>query len=305
MLKTLPALMFLSSTTLAIPNEWTTEELYPAWKQPFRIDEKLYEAQTPEQHLLIFKNELFGKVLVLDDIIQLTEKDDPFYPEMMVHVPLLAHVNAQKVLVLGGDDGGVIREVLRHKNVKEITMVEIDPDVVEFSKKHLPEISQGAFDNQRLKLIIQDVCKFVQETKEKFDVIICDSTDPIGPGKVLFTNEFYKNCHDILESNGIFVNQNGAPFLQQNELIETYNNRKSHFQDSGFYLSVIPTYVGGFMTIGWATDNPEYRNVTIQVLEERMHNVEGGMKYYTPEIHKASFALPKFIQNTLKGCYYL
>ena len=295
------ALIFLFSSSVVFGHEWAKEDLYPSWKQTFRIDEKLYEAQTKEQHMLIFKNEIFGKVLVLDNIIQLTEKDDPFYQEMMVHVPLLAHGNAKKVLVLGGGDGGVIREVLRHKNVEEVTMVEIDADVVQFSKQHLPDISRGAFDDPRLHLIIEDACTFVQETKEKFDVIISDSTDPIGPGKVLFTSEFYKNCHDILNTNGIFVNQNGVPFLQEQELIETYNNRKNHFQDTGFYLSVIPTYVGGFMTIGWGTDNLDYRNISTEILEERLKNVEGKMHYYTPEIHKASFALPQFIKTALQG----
>jgi spermidine synthase len=300
MKKIISALLCTCAFSLINADEWVTENLYPGWKQTFRVDEKLYEEQTPEQHLLIFKNDLFGKVLVLDDIIQLTEKDDPFYQEMMVHVPLLAHGNAKKILVLGGGDGGIIREVLRHKNVQEVTLVEIDPAVVAFSKKYLPEISKGAFEEERVRLIIQDACLFVKATHETFDIIICDSTDPVGPGKVLFTNEFYKDCHKILNANGIFVNQNGVPFLQQEELIQTYNSRKNHFQDTGFYLSVIPTYVGGFMAIGWATDNLEYRNITVESLEERMKNIHGEMKYYTPEIHKASFALPKFIQNSLQ-----
>lgn len=300
-MKTVFALMCLCAYAHANGDQWISENLYPSWKQTFRMDEKLYEAQSPEQHIVIFKNTMFGKVLVLDDIIQITEKDDPFYQEMMVHVPLLAHGNAKKVLVIGGGDGGVIREVLKHKTVEEVTMVEIDPDVVSFSKKYLPEISQGAFDNPRVRLIIQDACTFVRDTHETFDVIICDSTDPIGPGKVLFSSSFYKDCHHALNPQGIFVNQNGVPFLQTNELLETYNNRKDHFQDTGFYLSVIPTYVGGFMTIGWATDNPEYRNIPVDVLKQRMKNVDGEMKYYTPDIHKSAFALPQFILNSLSS----
>lgn len=280
--------------------EWVSENLYDSWKQSFKVDEKLYEEQTPEQHLLIFKNERFGKVMALDGIIQITDRDEFVYHEMMVHVPLLSHGHARKVLVLGGGDGGILREVLRHKNVQEATLVEIDPSVVNFSKKHFPNISQGSFDDPRVRIIIQDASRFVRETQETFDVIICDSTDPIGPGKVLFTSDFYADCHRVLNPDGIFVNQNGVPFMQTEELIETYRNRKDHFQDTGFYLGVIPTYVGGYMTFGWATDNTSYRNISIQELEERLKTVDGEMNYYTPEIHKASFALPQFIQNALK-----
>ncbi|MBS0627275.1 MAG: polyamine aminopropyltransferase, partial [Verrucomicrobia bacterium] len=226
------------------------ESLYPHWRQVFEIKEKIYEEKTKEQHLLIFENEQFGKVLALDGIIQVTEKDEFVYHEMMTHVPLLAQGFVKKVLIIGGGDGGILREVLRHKSVEKAVLVEIDENVVVFSKNHLPMISQGAFNDPRVEVVIQDGCLFVKNSLEKFDVIICDSTDPVGPGAVLFTSEFYGDCHALLNEGGIFINQNGVPFLQIQELAETYKSRKTHFSEVGFYLGVVPTYVGGFMAFG-------------------------------------------------------
>jgi spermidine synthase len=277
-----------------------TETLHEDWRQTFLVQEKLYEEKTKEQHLVIFNNPRFGKVLALDGVIQTTEKDEFVYHEMMTHVPMLAHGNAKNVLIIGGGDGGILREVLKHKTVEKATLVEIDESVVTFSKKHLPTLSAGAFDDPRAEVVIQDGCIFVKNSTQKYDVIICDSTDPIGPGAVLFTPEFYGDCHALLTEGGIFVNQNGVPFMQADELRNTFKNRKLHFQDVGFYLGVIPTYVGGFMAFGWATDGQENRDISLQELEKRFKNIEGELKYYTPAIHKASFVLPKFIENELK-----
>jgi spermidine synthase len=294
------SLLFMSSFICASETkEWFSETLYDDWKQSYLIDEILYEEKTPQQHLIIFKNKIYGKVLALDGAIQLTEKDECVYHEMMTHVPLLAHGNAKKVLIIGGGDGGILREVIRHQTVEKVVLVEIDASVITFSKKYLPSISQGAFEDPRVQVVIEDGCKFVKESKEKFDVIICDSTDPIGPGAVLFTSEFYGDCHQLLADGGIFVNQNGVPLLQPEELISTFKSRSLHFKDAGFYLAVIPTYVGGYMAAGWATDKKEYREVPLNVLKERIKNVKGTFKYYTPELHLASFALPQFIQNAL------
>ncbi|MBS3904690.1 MAG: polyamine aminopropyltransferase [Simkania sp.] len=280
--------------------EWYTETLYDHWRQTFCIEEKIYEETTEQQHLIIFKNSIYGKVLALDGIIQVTEKDEFVYHEMMTHIPLLTHGQAKNILIIGGGDGGILREVLKHKTVEKVTLVEIDASVIHFSKMHLPNISQGAFDNPRALVLVQDGCAFVKNTPETFDVIICDSSDPTGPSAVLFTSEFYGDCHKALNPGGIFVNQNGVPFMQKEELIHTLAARKLHFKDAAFYLGVLPTYVGGFMAFGWASDNKEYQSVSVDELEERLHHIEGELKYYTPAIHKASFALPKFIENFLK-----
>lgn len=294
------AFLCANSLLQAKESEWYTETLYNDWRQTFRIEEKIMGEHTKQQHLVIFNNAMYGRVLALDGVIQTTEKDEFVYHEMMAHVPILAHGSVKNVLVIGGGDGGTIREVLKHKTIQNVTLVEIDESVINLSKKYLPTLSQGAFDNPRLKIVIQDGCQFVKNAPQKFDVIICDSTDPIGPGAVLFTPEFYSDCHKLLNEGGIFVNQNGVPFIQTDELKDTLKSRKQFFKDVGYYIGVVPTYVGGFMAWGWATDKKEYRDVSLETLEERFKNIEGKLRYYTPAIHKASFVLPQFIQDALE-----
>ncbi len=295
---------YLLTICIAMTNlgaeEWYTETLHSHWRQTFSVKEVLQEETTEYQQLVIFENELLGKVLVLDGAIQATEKDEFVYHEMMSHVPLLAHGSAKKVLVIGGGDGGILREVLRHQTVEKAVLVEIDPGVIAFSKKYLPHISQGSWEDPRVEIHVQDASVFVKETQEKFDIIICDSTDPVGPGAVLFTPEFYGDCRALLREKGIFVNQNGVPFMQPEELASTYVSRKMHFSDVGFYLAVIPTYVGGFMALGWATDDESALHVSVQELEKRLQNIQGDLKYYTPSIHKAAFVLPKCIEQSFR-----
>lgn len=289
------------ASALQAQEQWYNETLYPEWGQRIRMDEVIYEEKTELQDLVIFENARFGRVLALDGVIQLTEADEYVYHEMLAHVPLLAHGNARRVLIIGGGDGGMLREVLRHPTVETVVQVEIDPSVIELSKKWIPNVSRGSFDDPRLQLIIADGAKFVHETDQRFDVIICDSTDPIGPGEVLFTSEFYGNCKRVLNPKGIFVNQNGVPFLQGFEVTDTYNNRKDHFAVTTFYLAPVPTYAGGFMAFGWATDCEDYADVSQKVLQKRLSKIDGKMKYYTPKIHQASFALPPFIQEHIPG----
>jgi spermidine synthase len=278
---------------------WYAETLYPEWRQSFRMDHVMEQEKTLLQDLAIFENSRFGRVLALDGVVQTTTADEFIYHEMLTHVPLIAHGNAQHVLIIGGGDGGTLREVVRHKNVKRVVMVEIDRSVVEFSKQYLPTLSNGAFEDPRFELIISDGADYVKNTEDRFDVIICDSTDPIGPGEVLFTQEFYRNCKRILNDKGIFVNQNGVPFMQPAEVSDTYERRKGFFKDTSFYVAPVPTYVGGFMALGYATDELSYRELCLEELGNRLQYVEGELKYYNPEIHQASFALPNFVKKQL------
>lgn len=186
---------------------WVTETLHDGLRCAFRADEVIYEEETEHQHLVIFENVKFGRVMSLDGITQVTEKDEFVYHEMMSHVPILAHGNAKKVLIIGGGDGGVLREVLRHKTVEKCTMVEIDRSVVDMCVEYLPMISAGAFDDPRTDLVIADGAKFVAETDERYDVVIVDSTDPVGPGAILFSEEFYKNAKRCMAGGGIIVTQ--------------------------------------------------------------------------------------------------
>src|SRR5690606_205611 len=230
------------------------ETLYPDWKQTFSIDQMIFQEKTDFWDLAIFENKLFGRVLALDGIIQLTVKDESAYHEMIVHVPLFTHPKPKSVLIVGGGDGGILRETLKHKNLETIIQVEIDQAVINLSKKYFPKISDGAFENPRAKVVIQDAAKFVKETEERFDCIIVDSNDPEGPAKVLFTDEFYGNCKRVLKEGGILVNQNGVPFLQKEEMALTEKARGTHFKHVTFYLTSVPTYVGGLMALGWASD---------------------------------------------------
>ena len=171
-----------------------TEVLYDDYGQLFGVDEVFFEHRTDHQHLLIFRNSRFGRVMTLDGVLQTTERDEFIYHEMLAHTPILAHGKARRVLIVGGGDGGMLREVCRHQSVEHITQVDIDASVVEMSKQHLPKHSQGAYDDPRLELVIADGMRYVREASDTFDVIISDSTDPIGPGEVLFTQDFYAAC---------------------------------------------------------------------------------------------------------------
>lgn len=277
------------------------ETLYDAVCQEFSIDEIYFESKTQHQHLIIFNNTQLGRVMALDGIVQTTEADEFIYHEMMVHVPLSAHGDAKRVLIIGGGDGGILREVVKH-DVDHITQVEIDRVVVDMAIEHLPNHSAGAYDDPRLNLVIADGMEFVREHAtddgDKFDVIISDSTDPIGPGEVLFSDDFYALAKSCLNPGGIMVTQNGVPFFQPDELRTTYKRMGAHFKDMWFYVASVPTYYGGFMSFAWGTDG-DSRNLDTAELRKRFNALGLKTRYYNPEIHKAAFALPEYIMNTL------
>ncbi|HSX03543.1 MAG TPA: polyamine aminopropyltransferase [Rhabdochlamydiaceae bacterium] len=287
--------------TSVIAESWFTETLFDNWRQTMKVDKVLYQKKTDYQDLMIFENELLGRVLSLDGAVQLTEADEYVYHEMLTHVPVLAHGNVKDVLIVGGGDGGMLREMVRHKEIKRITLVEIDRSVIELAKEYLPSLSKGAYNDPRVEIIIKDGAEFVKTTDRKYDVVICDSTDPIGPGEALFTAEFFANCKRVLKEKGIFVCQNGVPFMQKDELIGSFQKRAALFKDASFYVATVPTYVGGFMAFGWSTDEPSYREITLAELKSRFQKLGIDTRYYTPEIHKASFALPRFIEQQLSS----
>ncbi len=275
------------------------ETLYDALNQSFRIDKVYFEQKTDHQHLMIFHNAFLGRVMTLDGIVQTTEKDEFIYHEMMAHVPILAHGSARSVLIIGGGDGGMLREVAKHTSVEQITMVEIDNAVIEMAKAHLPNHSNGAFADPRLDLIIADGMDFVRDTDKRFDVIISDSTDPIGPGEVLFTEDFYAQCKRILNPGGVLAAQNGVPFFQIDEVQHTAKRMAQHFADQTFYSAAVPTYYGGVMTFAWGSDDASLRRIDIATLRQRFESSGIATRYYTPEIHQASFALPRYVLDAL------
>ena len=282
---------------------WIAETLFDelGFGMTYAIERVLYEMQTKHQHLVLFEHKFFGKMLMLDGATQVTTRDEFIYHEMMTHVPIFAHGKAREVLVVGGGDCGIAEEVLKHKSVARLTQVEIDASVVEFSKEHFPEFTKPVLTNKRFDLVIDDGMDYVAKTGRRFDVIIVDSTDPRGPGKVLFTAKFYAACKRALAAGGVLVTQNGVPFLQPAELVASVGHFRKLFADAGCYVAAIPTYVGGHMAMGWATDNKRLREVPLKTIAERYRRAGRlATKYWTPEVHKAAFALPRFIVEQLK-----
>ncbi|MEA2903071.1 MAG: spermidine synthase [Alphaproteobacteria bacterium] len=279
---------------------WIAETLFSelGFRMTYEVERVLYEMQTEHQHLVLFENKFFGKVLMLDGATQVTSKDEFVYHEMMTHVPIFAHGSAKEVLIVGGGDCGIAEEVLKHKAVKRLTQVEIDASVVEFSKEHFPEFTRPVLRDKRFDLVIDDGMKFVANTDRRFDVIIVDSTDPMGPGKILFSNRFYAACKRCLAKGGVLVTQNGVPIFQAGELTAGINKFRRLFADSACYVAAIPTYIGGHMAMGWATDNKKLRQTPSKTIEARYRKAGSfPTKYWSPEIHKAAFALPRFIAD--------
>jgi spermidine synthase len=276
-----------------------TETMPEGYGQRFHIDKLLYEVKTDHQHLMIFQNPVFGRVMVLDGVVQTTEKDEFIYHEMMAHVPILAHGRARRVLIVGGGDGGLLREVTRHAQVIHVTQVEIDAQVIDLCRRYLPNHSQGAFDDPRVNIVIDDGLGFARRTKDRFDVIISDSTDPIGPGEALFQEDFYAACKRCLTPGGILVAQNGVPFLQLEEVETTARRISRVFADWHFYAAAVPAYTGGIMTFAWGTDDKTLRHTDIDVLRQRFAATEINTRYYTPELHMAAFALPRYVLEAI------
>ena len=281
---------------------WIAETLLDelGLRMSFQVDKVLYEMQTEHQHLVLFEHPFFGKMLMLDGATQITKRDEFIYQEMMSHVPLFAHGQAREVLIIGGGDCGIAEEVLKHKAVRRLTQVEIDPAVVEFAKEHFPEFTKPAFADKRFESVIDDGMKYVARTDRRFDAIIVDSTDPQGPGKVLFSQKFYAACKRCLNKGGVMVTQNGVPIYQPSELISSVSKFRKLFADGTCYIAAIPTYIGGHMAMGWASDNKKLRNTPVKTIAARYRKAGSfSTKYWTPEVQAAAFALPRFIAETV------
>ncbi|EKF17520.1 polyamine aminopropyltransferase [Nitratireductor pacificus] len=272
-----------------------SETLHGGIRVDFDADEVLYEEGTGHHRLALIRNRLFGKVLLLDGAVQVTSADEFMYHEMMAHVPLTAHADPRDVLIIGGGDCGLAEEVLKHDRVQRLTQVEIDASVVDFSREHFAEFNAPVFDDPRFAVEIADGARFAAETDRRFDVILVDSTDPTGPGAVLFTPEFYGNLKRILRPGGIVISQNGVPFLQPSEFKTAMGALASVFAATSCYLVAVPTYFGGHMTLGWSSDDAEALHVPEETLSARAAGIQ--TRYYTPAHHRAAFVLPRFIQT--------
>jgi spermidine synthase len=276
------------------------ELIHSGYQQVFSIDKILFERRTAHQHLIIFEHALFGRVMALDNIIQTTQKDEFIYHEMFAHIPLFAHPNPERILIVGGGDGGLLREVLRHTNPKlSVTMVEIDETVIEMAKTYLPNHSQGAFEDPRAKIIIADGLDFLNQTNETFDIILSDSTDPVGPGLALFSKTFYQAARRCLREDGILVTQNGVSMLQLDEIVTTHERLKACFDETTFYRADVPTYIGGNMNYAFACRNNTPLTVSTSTLNSRYAASQLMTRYYHPRLHHAAFQLPQYIHQAI------
>jgi spermidine synthase len=283
-------------------DSWINETLYPEWGQRFVVTRELARVKSQFQDIVVFESPSHGRVMVLDGVVQITEADEFVYQEMLTHVPLLAHGSAESVLIIGAGDGGVLRRVLQHGNVRRAVMVEIDAEVIRLSKALLPKIAGEAWNDKRADVIVGDGIDYVKRAvSASFDVVIVDSTDPIGVGEVLFSDDFYDQCARILTSRGLVVNQCGVPFMQADELRETSLRRRKFFSHVTAYVAAVPTYVGGFMTLGWAAKDASLAATPVETIRDRAGEagILGKTRYWTPEIHSGAFNLPPYIAQHL------
>lgn len=276
------------------------ESLYSNFSLNLEITEVLHQCQTNYQKMIIFKNPKFGRVLALDGIIQTTEKDEYIYHEMFVHQPLLSLSSPRNVLIIGGGDGGILREVMKYPSIETVTMVEIDPTVIQLCREYMPFMSNGSFDDSRLTLLVQDAMDFIRVCQESFDVILSDTSDPVGPNEALFSKDFYHHCQRCLTPQGIFVAQNGVSFCQLDQIVGSYNLLKHYFEQPTFYRADIPSYIGGSMCFSWA-QNDQSISSSFDEISDRYDAIglKSKTRYYDPEQYIAAQVLPRYIRDLL------
>jgi spermidine synthase len=273
---------------------WLTENQTSGYSVRWKVKDIIFSKKTRYQELAILDLEEFGRTLVLDGAIQVTEKDEHIYNEMLCHVPLSTHPNPERVLIIGGGDGGVLRETLKYDKVKRVDMVEIDEEVIYASGTYLPSIG-CCFNDPRANIIIQDGIEFVNKTGDIYDVILVDSSDPVGPAVQLFEYDFYKSCYDILGEDGILTAQTQSPFFYQDVLRRCYNNMKKLFCNTNLYIACVPTYPSGLwsFTMGSKEYDPHFTEVD--------DKINFNTKYFCADIYKTCFGLPRFIKDIIEA----
>ncbi len=262
-----------------------------------KVKDTLYHDKSEFQSIDIIDTEAFGKVLILDGLVMTTERDEPFYHEMIAHIPMLSHPNPKKVLVIGGGDGGTVREVLKHSTVEKVVLCEIDGLVVEACQKYIPSIA-GKLEDPKVEMQIRDGVEYISTQKSQFDVILIDSTDPLGPGVGLFTEEFYKNVNEALKPDGIMVAQSESPFANEKEIKLMYPLLRKAFPIVKTYVGPMPTYPGGYWS--WAFCSNEVAPLDY-IDKNRSDIIEKQAKIYNKDLHKAVFALPNFVKKLVEG----
>jgi len=293
-----------------IKNEiWFREELFPDVAQSIKVSKVLFHKTTKDkkgkklQELLILDTPRFGKMLTLDGVVQLTEADEKYYHEPLAHCVLLSHPNPKSVLIIGGGDGGLLREVTKHP-VSSITLVEIDREVIELTKKYIPGFAGNSWDDKRLKIHIEDGAIFIKKTKKKYDVVILDTPDPIGPALSLFKTTFYLDCKKILAPGGIVIRQTGSSILQPEEMPSNFRQMEELFLEVKVFLTAVSTYIGGYFTFVAASNKKGIFEKALPQLGKRFKKLKLKTEWYTPKMHKASLILPRELESSLKKTEY-
>nr|VFJ45585.1 MAG: spermidine synthase [Candidatus Kentron sp. FW] len=274
-------------------NMWFTEFNKEGAGLTLKVSRVIYSAVSDFQRIDVIETEEFGRALVLYGSIMITEKDEFVYHEMIGHVPLAVHPNPSRVLIIGGGDGGTLREVLKHRRVETARMVEIDPQVVEVCKRFFPNVASG-FDDPRAKVTHDDGARFVANTREKFDLVLSDTSDPVGPAEVLFQQSFYQDVFNVLDEDGIFVAQSESPLFHADNVHKIYKNLRAVFPTVMMYLAHVPTYPSALWSFAFCSKRyhplDDFRPGTIDI---------GGLRYYNADIHRGAFALPNYVKALL------
>ena len=271
---------------------WVTEQQNENVNFTCRVKRTIYSEKTEFQQVEVLETEYFGKMMILDGVIQTTTFDEFIYHEMIVHVPMLAHPAPKKVLVIGGGDGGSVREIIRHKSVEKVDWVDIDGRVIEICKAYLPEWNSSVWGNSLVEQKTEDGLKHIKESEGEYDVVIVDCSDPVGPGELLFTREFYKDIFGALKEDGLFVQQTESPFYHRELIKRVQQDVKGIYPVTGLYTASIPTYPSGLhcFTIGSKKYDPSCQ----------LRPADFETRWYSAKTHEASFILPPFIEELTK-----
>lgn len=268
------------------------EEHDPSYGAVYIYEKHLVDSRSRYQKIDVIETQHHGKILLIDYYMMLTEDSEFIYHEMMAHVPMAAHSQAHQVLVIGGGDGGVVREVLKYPQVERVMLVEIDEEVIKVCREHFPQLARS-LDDPRVEVRIEDGVKFVQETDESFDVMIVDSTDPFGVAELLISVDFYKGCRKVLGEEGVMIQQMASPFFTPDIFVKAFHNMVEVFEHVSPVLVPVPFYVSGHWSLGFASSSERHFRKEVSPGSWRP---PGELKYYNPEVHRAAFCLPNFVQ---------
>jgi len=276
-----------------------SEVMWPGQAMTLKVEEVLYEGRSEFQDVLVFRSTTYGTVLVLDGVIQLTERDEHAYQEMIAHIPMHCHPDPVNVLIVGGGDGGVLREVCRHPGVQKVTMCEIDAKVVAVAKKYFSNSTATAFDDERVTLVHADAAEYVKNQQGMYDVVIVDSSDPVGPAETLFTASFYESLRVAMRPGAIMCNQGECMWLHLDLIGEVLKHCTQVFPSVDYAFTTIPTYPSG--QIGFLMCSTAPNAVLRSPVRAPPPALQNQLKYYTPAVHASAFVLPAFAEAVVAG----